>query len=268
VTDFLALFDLPPVQRGFAASLIAGAGLPVVGLWLLGLNLIPFRFAIMHVALLGVALGLLLGLPPLMLAVGLSALAGAALTPFAARPEGLGGPIGLLMTVAIALALLTLSAGGVNANAAFELLWGSVLATSREDLVLLGAVAAALVAFQLLWRKPLRVLLHDRDLAVCSGIPAQALTFAMLVIAAIGIAAAIRLTGALLVDAVTLLPAIAARNLGRSFDGMTAWAIGLGFVGSVVGFLLTLALDLPPGPVMILTMSAIALASYPFGRNR
>jgi zinc transport system permease protein len=88
------------------------------------------------------------------------------------------------------------------------------------------------------------------------------------VIAAIGIAAAIRLTGALLVDAVTLLPAIAARNLGRSFGGMTAWAVGLGLFGSLAGFLLTLAVDLPPGPVMILTMAAITLASYLFGRSR
>jgi len=268
VTDFGVLFSLPPVQRGFAASLIAGAGLPVAGLWLLGLNLIPFRFAIMHVALLGVTLGLLAGVAPLAVAVTLCALAGAGLTPFAARPEGLAGPIGLLMTVAIAVALLTLSIAGVNANAAFELLWGSVLAISNADLLLLAVVAAALIGFQLVWRKPLRVLLHDRDLAICSGIPAQTLTLAMLVIAAVGIAAGIRLTGALLVDAVTLLPAIAARNLARSFGGMTAWAIGLGLFGSLAGFLLTLAVDLPPGPVMILTMSAITLASYAFGRDR
>lgn len=268
MTDLAALFALPPVQRGFAGSLIAGAGLPIAGLWLLGLNLIPFRFAIMHVALLGVTLGMLAGVAPVAVAVALCALAGAGLTPFAARPEGLAGPIGLLMTVAIALALLTLSIAGVNANAAFELLWGSVLAMTDADLLLLAVVAAVLIGFQLAWRKPLRVLLHDRDLAICSGIPVQMLTLAMLVVAAVGIAAAIRLTGALLVDAVTLLPAIAARNLGRSFDGMTAWAVGIGLSGTLAGFLITLAVDLPPGPVLILTMSAITLASYAYGRNR
>ncbi len=260
--DFAALLALPPVQRGFCASLIAGAGLPVAGLWLLGLDLIPFRFAMMHVALLGVALGMLTGLPPVVVAMVLCALAGAALTPFASSRHGLAGPVGLLMTVAIALALLALSLTGVNANAAFELLWGSVLAMATSDVVLLGVVAVALVAFQATFRRPLRLLLHDRDLALCSGVSVQGLTLAMLVLAAVGIAASMRLTGALLVDAVTLLPAIAARNLAHSFDGMIAWAVGLGAAGSVAGFVLTLALDQPPGPVMILTMAAIALASY------
>ncbi|MCE2968812.1 MAG: metal ABC transporter permease [Burkholderiales bacterium] len=268
MNDLPALLALPPVQRGLAATLIAGAALPVAGLWLLGLNLIPFRFAIMHVALLGIALALLAGLPPLAVAVALCALAGAALTPFAARPDGLAGPIGLLMTVAIALALLALAVAGVNANAAFELLWGSVLAVGRADLGLLAVVAAALLGCQWLWRRPLRLLLHDRDLALCSGVPAQALTLALLVLAAVSIAAAIRLTGALLVDAVTLLPAIAARNLGRSLDEMTLWAIGLGLTGSLIGFAIVLAADLPPGPVAILTMSAIVLASYAFGGRR
>lgn len=75
-------------------------------------------------------------------------------------------------------------------------------------------------------------------------------------------AGAIRLTGALLVDALTLLPALAARRLGRSLVSITLWAIGIGLVVNVVGFLASLAWDLPPGPVLVLAAGAVALAAH------
>ena len=90
--------------------------------------IITVRFAVMHLALLGIALGLWMGLDPVLCGVVLAAVASGALAPLAGRPGGLSGPMGFLMTIAIASALLVLSITGVNASGAFELLWGSVLA--------------------------------------------------------------------------------------------------------------------------------------------
>lgn len=264
MNEIAELIQLAPVQRGFAATLMAGAGLPVAGVWILGLDVIPLRFAMMHVALLGVALGTLLGIEPTVFALVLCALAGAALAPLASRPEGLSGPLGLLMTLSIALALLVLSIAGVNATRAFEWLWGSVLATQAIDLLVLAIVVVLLAAFQWRFHHSLKLLLHDRELAVCCGVRVGALTVGLLVLMSLAVAASIKLTGALLVDAVTLLPALAARNLGHSFDAILAWAAGIGAFGAAIGFFLTLLTDQPPGPVLILTMTAITLASYAF----
>ena len=255
MNTMIELLQLAPVQRGFAATLLAGAGLPLAGVWMLGLNLIPLRFAMMHVALLGVALGTLLGMDPLLCGLLLCALCGAALAPLASHPQGLAGPLGLLMTLSIALALLVLAVAGVNATRAFELLWGSVLATQAADLIVLAIVVALLAAFQWRFHPSLKLMLHDRELALCSGVPVAALTVGLLVLMSVAVAASIKLTGALLVDAV-------ARNLARSFNGILAWAAGLGASGALVGFILTLWLDQPPGPVLILTMTALTLTSY------
>ena len=83
-----------------------------------------------------------------------------------------------------------------------------------------------------------------------------------MVIIAVAIAASVRLTGALLVDAVTILPAIAARNLGRSLSAMVKWAVMIGLLGNFIGFLLALMFNQPPGPILILTVGIITLASY------
>lgn len=258
------LFELIPVQRAFIALLIAGSTLPIVGVWIIGLNIIPVRFAMMHVALLGVALGTLAGFEPLLMGIVLCGVTGVALAPLAKRPAGLSGPMGLVMTLAIAIALLVLSLSGVNANGAFEWLWGSILATRQQDLVALVIIAGSILLVDWHYRRQLTLLLYDREIAITSGINANLLTALLMGIIAIAIAAAVRLTGALLVDALTILPAIAARNLGRSLGDMVKWAVLIGFAGNLIGFVMTLMLNQPPGPLLILTVGIITLASYTY----
>lgn len=262
LADFLDLMNLPPVQRGFAALVVSGLGLPLVGVFIVGLNIYPLRFTIMHVALLAVALGQVLGLEPLAAALLLCALTGRILASFAERPSGAPGAMGFFMVIAIALAFLVLSLGGVNANAAFELLWGSVLAVRPSELLFLGIICLCLLGFFVVKRQHLALLLYDREIAWCAGVPVRQLTVAVYVLIAVAIACAIRLTGALLVDAVTILPALAARNIGGNLHSIALWAVFFGVFGNFVGFLLAVGLDQPLGPVLVLTAGAITLVTY------
>ncbi|RSS84910.1 metal ABC transporter permease, partial [Streptomyces sp. WAC02707] len=253
-----------PVQRAGLALLLASVGLPVVGVVIVGLDIMPVRFAMMHVALLGIAVGLLTGLDPMLCALAACALAGAGVAPLARTPDGLSGAMGLLMSLAVAGALLLLAVSGVNASGAFALLWGSVLSVGAPDLVVLGVLAAVLPGLFWWRRRDIGLLLYDRELAQCSGVPVRALTAALLVLVAVAVAGAIKLTGALLVDALTLLPALAARRLGGSLRSITLWAIGIGVAVNLTGFLLALWLDWPPGPVLVLTTGTVVLAVHVF----
>ncbi|MGW7006879.1 metal ABC transporter permease [Streptomyces sp. NPDC054933] len=256
------LLQLVPVQRAGIGLLLAALGLPVVGVVIVGLDIMPVRFAMMHVALLGIAIGQLVGLDPVLCALVACGLAGAGVAPLARTADSLSGAMGLLMSLAIAAALLLLALSGVNANGAFALLWGSILAVRPVDLGVLGTLAVAVPALFVWRRRDLALLLHDRELALCSGVAVQRLTVLLLVLVAVAVAGAIRLTGALLVDALTLLPALAARRLGCSLGSITAWAIGIGAVVNAVGFLISLAWDLPPGPILVLAAGAVALAAH------
>nr|WP_245834116.1 metal ABC transporter permease [Streptomyces aidingensis] len=260
--DVGALLELVPVQRAGLALLLAAVALPVVGVVIVGLDIMPVRFAMMHVALLGIAVGLLTGPDPALCALVACALAGAGVAPMARTPQGLSGAMGLLMSMAIAGALLLLAVSGVNASGAFALLWGSILAVGTTELVVLGALAVAVPALFLWRRRELALLLHDREPAECSGVRAGPLTLALLVLVAVAVAGAIKLTGALLVDALTLLPAPAARRLGSSLRAITLWAVAIGVTVNTAGFLLALWLDWPPGPVLVLTAGAVVLAVH------
>ncbi|MFD9301785.1 metal ABC transporter permease [Streptomyces sp. NPDC060048] len=260
--DLGTLLQLVPVQRAGFALLLAAVGLPVIGVVIVGLDIMPVRFAMMHVALLGIAVGLLTGLDPMLCALVACALAGAGVAPLARTPDGLSGAMGLLMSLAIAAALLVLAVSGVNASGAFALLWGSILSVGAADLVVLG-VLAVLVPGLFWWRRrDVALLLYDRELAQCSGVPVRALTAVLLVLVAVAVAGAIKLTGALLVDALTLLPALAARRLGTSLRSITGWAVAIGVFVNLTGFLIALWLDWPPGPVLVLTAGILVLAVH------
>ncbi|MFF8835714.1 metal ABC transporter permease [Streptomyces sp. NPDC015130] len=260
--DLGAVLQLVPVQRAGLALLLAAVALPVVGVIIVGLDIMPVRFAMMHVALLGIAVGLLTGLDPMLCALVACALSGAGVAPLARTPDGLSGAMGLLMSLAVAAALLVLAVSGVNASGAFALLWGSILSVGTADLVVLGALAVVVPALFWWKRRDVSLLLYDRELAECSGVPVRLLTTALLVLVAVAVAGAIKLTGALLVDALTLLPALAARRLGRSLWSITLWAVGIGVAVNLTGFLLALGLDWPPGPVLVLTAGAVVLAAH------
>jgi zinc transport system permease protein len=273
VNSLDVLLDLPSVRLAVLALLLASVSLPIVGVFIVGLDIMPVRFAMMHVALLGIAIGLLTGLDPLLCALVLCGLTGGALTPLARSSTGLSGAMGLLMTLAIAAALLVLSISGVNANGAFELLWGSILATRPPDVIVLAVLAVLVPALYAARRRDLALLLHDRELALCSGVAVERLTFVLLVVIALAIASAIRLTGALLVDALTLLPALAARRVGRSLSAMIRWSVVFGLLFNVGGFFLALLMDFPPGPTLVLvggvgTLLLHAVPSLLFTRER
>ena len=258
ITDLLAL---PSVQRSLIALIIGGIAMPIVGVFIIGLDVITVRFAVMHMALFGTALGMWIGIEPTLVALVACVLTAIMVAPAADKPGGLAGPMSFLMTISAAAALLVLSISGVNANGAFEILWGSILAVRKQDLLLIIVVSVLVLALVALKRRELALLLFDRELAKCSGIAIGFLTMSILAVIALSIGSAIRVTGALLVDSITLLPALGARNLASSMGSMMKWAAGLGVVGNVIGFFIALQLDLPPGPVLVLVAGAFTLGA-------
>jgi zinc transport system permease protein len=258
ITDLLAL---PSVQRSLIALIIGGIAMPIVGVFIIGLDVITVRFAVMHMALFGTALGMWIGIEPTLVALVACVLTAIMVAPAADKPGGLAGPMSFLMTISAAAALLVLSISGVNANGAFEILWGSILAVRKQDLLLIIVVSVLVLALVALKRRELALLLFDRELAKCSGIAIGFLTMSILAVIALSIGSAIRVTGALLVDSITLLPALGARNLASSMGSMMKWASGLGVVGNVIGFFIALQLDLPPGPVLVLVAGAFTLGA-------
>jgi len=257
----LELLALAPFRRALLALLATGAAFPALGTYILSLELVSARFAVMHAALLGAALGLLAGIPALPAALAASLAAGAGVARLSEKGSAsAGGALGLVMTLCLGLSFIVFYKSEVNAIEAFDLFWGSVLALSRTELALTVLGAALVLALSWTFVREIRAVLYDRELARTLGIPARAVYYGLVILVCAGIALAMKVTGALMVDAVTILPALAARSMRKGLKGTLAWGSLFGLAMNFGGFALALWLDLPTSPAIIV-LGAILVAA-------
>jgi len=259
VFEYLAL---APFRRALVALAATGLAFPALGTYILALELVPARFAVMHASLLGAAIGLFFGISPLVAALLAALIAGAGIAWLSERSiSSAGGPLGLVMTLSLGLAFILFYKADVNSIEAFNLFWGSVLALSEAELALTTVGALAVIVLTVVFFREIRSVLYDRLLAAAQGIPARAVYFGIIMLVCLGIGLAMKVTGALMIDAVTILPALAARSMRRGFRGTLLWGAAYGLLMNYGGFFLALVWDLPTSPAIIAAGAAIVLAT-------
>jgi zinc transport system permease protein len=266
-----SIFSMPFFSRALIALFATGAAFPVLGTFILNLELIPARFAVMHAALLGAAVALLVDFNPTTAAMAASVLTGIGIAFLSSRGKiSAGGSLGLVMTVCMGLAFIIFYKGNVHAIEAFNLFWGSILTLTPADTRLTVFIAAAILLFIVLAYKEIHIVLYDRELAWAVGVPAKLIYGGIILSVCLGIAVAMRVTGALLIDAVTILPALAARQLGGNFKGLILWGAVLGVSMNITGFALACIFDLPVSPGIIVVGAGIVFALRGFSalKNR
>lgn len=241
----------PIFQRALVASIVAGGTFSLLGTVVVTLNLTTIRFALMHMALLGAACSLALNQQPVVGAVVAIVVGSLLLGPLSDRMKmDAGLTSALFMTGSIAAAFILFYRARVPAMEAFGLFTGSILAmTETETWVILIVGAVVLAVFVALYRE-IQLVLYDRELAKLLGVPAEAVRNGLLVLTGLAIGLAMRIVGALLVDAVMLLPALGAMMIGKSLAQVLLVCSVLGILSASGGLLLSMAVDLPSGASM------------------
>lgn len=242
-------FMIRAALAGLGVAVAAG----VLGVFIVWRRMAYFGDATAHAAILGVAFALGLALPVTggVLAVALVA---AILVHLLAGRQAAGDTIlGVVAHGALAFGLVAMALvpGGRRDLDAF--LFGDVLTVSAGDVALIWAGAAAIVAI-VFWRwSRLLTATVSPELAHASGIdPAREGLVLMLLVAGL-VALAIKVTGALLVTALLVVPAAAARPFARSPEGMAMAAAVLGALSVLAGLALAWVLDVPAGPAVVAT---------------
>lgn len=259
------LLVIPPIRRALIAVLLAGLAFPVSGVVVLEMNLIPLRFALMHGALLGGAIAVSLGISPL----GPTAAVLVVMVLIIARMSrsvkiDRTAITALMMTASLALAAALIYRNHVSAAESLSLLWGNAYSLTRVDLLVTAGLAALVVCAFLLSRRVLIAVLHDPEVAKTAGIRSELVATVALAFVAFTVLAALRLLGALLLDVLVLLPAIAARQLARSATGYVILATLVGISSALIGFTVSLIADIPlstgvaiPSLVLILVVTVL-----------
>ena len=251
----------------FVRALLAAAGVACVaapvGCVLLWRRMAYFGDTMAHSALLGVALGAVLDLG---LGVGVFgvAIAVALLLVALERTARLATDslLGVLShsSLALGLVVLSLSASGYRHDL-IGYLFGDVLAVTAWDLAIIwGGGAVCLAVLATIWRGLVAATLHA-DLAQAEGIPVFRLQTLYVVLMAAIVAVGMKVVGVLLIVALAIIPAAAARGLSRTPEQMAIVASVVGIACGVLGLFGSLWLDTPSGPSIVVAATVLFFAS-------
>lgn len=246
------------IRYAFFGMLIAGGTLSLLGVVIVALHLSVIRFTLMHVGLFGAAVGIALGSGATIGAFA-AVLVASCVMGYLSRTTVISTSSisGLFMTGSLAGAFLLLATAGVPAMQVFDIFAGNILMLSRTDLILTAITGAVVVLTFIVAYREIQLVLFNRELAVMLGVPVEAIMIALFLLLGLGIATALRLVGALLVDAVILLPGIAALRLARSFGSALLLSSLFGVISTAGGFFIALRFNLPVGASAAMTAACL-----------
>ncbi|POG02705.1 zinc ABC transporter permease [Pseudomonas putida] len=273
VQDWATAGYLPEaLAYGFVVNaLLAGLMIgPVLGG--LGTLVVVKRFAFVseavgHAALTGVAIGILLGEPytgPYGSLFGYCLLFGILLN-FLRNRTGLSPDtlIGVFLSVSLALgaSLLLMLAGKINVHILENVLFGSVLTVSAQDLLVLGIVAVLVLALALPLYNRIMLASFNPQLAAVRGVAVKTLDYLFVVLVTLVTVAAVKVIGAILVGALLVIPAAAARLVSQSLKGFFFLSVLIATISTLFGILLPIVFDLPvPSGAAIILVAGICFA--------
>lgn len=250
------------MQRALLAGVMIGTIAPVVGVFLVLRRLSLIADTLAHVALAGVALGLLAGTSPV--AGALVAALGGAVGIERLRASGRfsgEAALAILLSGGLAVAVVAIGlAGGFNVGL-FSYLFGAITAVQPRDLwviLLLGLVVLGTVA---VLYKELFAITFDEEGARVQGLPVAALNLLLTALVAVTVVVAMRVAGILLVGALIVLPAATALRVARSFRGTLGVAVASSLVAVLVGMAASFYLNVPVSGAIVLTGIAIFAAA-------
>jgi zinc transport system permease protein len=137
-------------------------------------------------------------------------------------------------------------------------LFGDVFAVSDSDIAwIYGGGAVVLAAVAWLWQPLLRMAVHD-ELARAEGVSAAFVRGAFTVLLALAVAVAIKIVGLLLAIAFLIVPVVAARPLATTPERMAVLTVVVSVASVLAGLALSVWLDAPGGPAIVLVMALVA----------
>ncbi|MFA9459430.1 metal ABC transporter permease [Thiohalorhabdus sp. Cl-TMA] len=256
----LELLSLPFLQRALAAAAITGLLGGLLGVFLVQRRMSFLAAGVSHGAFSGIGLGLYLGVAPFLVAVPVAVGLGL-LIAYLRRRGALAEDtvVGVFFAAGMATGVILLSLSDANASLS-AYLFGSILAIQWSDLLWLGAVAVAVLAFLLPAWGALTLITFDRELAQASGLPVRVLDYGFFGLSALAIVASVKLIGIVLVASFFVVPAASARLLGATFAWVSLLAALLGLATAVGGLLLSYPLNAPVGALIVLLQALVFAA--------
>ena len=256
------------MQRAFLAGIIIAVLASISGSFIVLRRYSMMTETLAHSALVGVAVGLLVGSNPLWVAVVVALLSAWSIEYLRSYYHLYSDSVlAIFLSGSLALAVIIVSLADAFNSSLFSYLFGSILSVTAEDLysmTIFGGIAlAVLIGFY----KEFYFIAFDEEVAQASGIRVKALNFLLVTIVAVIIALSIRVVGTLLIGALMVIPTVAALQYRQGFARTICLALGFAVTSVLIGMTCSYYFSLPSGATIVLTVLVIFIASLLINRR-
>jgi len=254
-------------------GILAGIGIAVVagplGCFMIWRRMSNFGDTLAHSTLLGLCFSLALGINLYLGLITMSILMSIALV-FFSRQKYLSNDTVLCILAYSSLAFGLLGATllqGVRIDL-LGYLYGDILSVDNSDLGWILCVdVIVFIVLAKIWRALLSITVHE-DLATVEGIPVQRIHWTFVLLMAFVFAVAMKLVGVLLITALFLIPASAARQLGHTAEKMAVLSSIFGALAVSGGLMCSKTWDWPAGPAIVVMAVFVFIVCVIIGKIR
>ena len=267
MNTILEALSIPIILHAFIAMLFAGGTLSLVGVIIIPLHLMTMRFTLMHVGLFGAAIAVAFNLSPTIFAYLFVVTISLTMGLLTREKKEMASSIGaIFMTGSLAGAFVVLAATNVPAMEVFDIFAGNILLMNSADLVMTIFLGISIILFFTICYREIQLILLNPELAHILGVPVKMMMNLIFIILGFCVATALKLVGALLVDALLFLPAVAALRLAKNFLSTLILTSLFGFLTSLFGFVVALFLGLPIGASAALVSTMLLVLVFMYAR--
>lgn len=246
------------LSYGFVQRALIGGVLIAITTALLGVFLVLKRLSLIgdslsHVALSGVAAGLLLKISPLFAALPIVVLSGFAVFKITKNNRVYAdAALGIISAAGIAIGLIIAAlAGGFNTDL-MGFLFGSILTVSFTEVLTAAALLCITAAVIYIFYDDFLAVIFDETFAQASGLNTARINLILIILTACTVVMALKVVGILLVSALIVIPPSAALQFARNFRMALFWACIISAFSVIAGVMLSFFLNLPAGAVIII----------------
>lgn len=257
-------FDNPLFITALAGAIALAVGAAPLGVLLIGRRMSLVGDSLSHATLPGAAIAyMLVGPDPWLLTLGaliagvVVAVSSAFLSRVARLPEDAAFAVLYLSALAIGIVILGRTA---SADVVHSLLFGDAKALDSAGLTLAATGAMATLLAILFASRVLQAAANDDDHSIAHSWTGMAQALLMGLVA-INLVAGFRAFGALMTVGLMMVPAAAARLWSHGFKGRIFAAVAISIIASATGLVAAQALDVEPGPAMVLAAAALFIVS-------
>ncbi len=267
IIDFFKALSRSHVYRPLITAMIIGVVCSLIGIFMVLRKLVFLGNGIAHSAFAGGALGILLGINPL-ITIGIFAILSAMGIGFVREKTELSNEtaIGILFSLTMALGIIFISLFRTYNTAISSLLFGSLASIGAVEVRIIIVFGTVVLLTLFFVRKELYFTTFDEELAKANGIPLSFINYIFLLLVALNVVMCITTVGVILVMAFVVTPAAIANQFTYKLNVMILLSVIVSMIGTFLGYMLAFILNISGSAtivVLLTIMFAISMAISP-----